>query len=662
MKKLIFLLLIAFGVTSCATAPPKYSSADISNATTRQEQMALYSALKAEIASTSSKTTAANYQQLLTQLGTKLGAEESQRVRQNIDRATLTSGHVPLNIISAAEADAKPIQKWNAPEYNSLQPELSQARTSTDAALKNQQNLLESLTSDSDLVPTVECLGRISDLYGDNQQADMAYKVAFEDAQNQLKSAGDEAARSGDFYSALRNYQDLKQLDPEYPGIDQLLASVQAGMESADFRQLLIDGNVEGAYAAFLDLSMRPMSQAQKVDFYGPANNLAQYFASSANDSLRAKLYSNAYIYIKREMAIRAWMNEPSQLSGSIIARFTDSMFGLADASSAADKTGLEYGYLLLVEEFNSTYATLDNRKRESSKIVYDDAIRRVGSVSIESPDPSDRQIASQIAAGVRQYLMKNMPEDVKIVERAKLDDVRRERTMNEALDEGSSDFTELESADYLIEGELLKAEVASEVKNVRNRKRVVTGEVEETNPDFEAWIKKKGKRKADHPDAPPKTILVPVKEDIELNYEEYRKFGEVGVTYWIIDTSTAVHLHSETVSRSVDLSDESREGVQYGDFVQEAKLPQLPSDIEIYDDLVEQVVAVMAADLESFLTNPEGNYFDQCRVHAEEGENAEAAEQCARAAVLREYKSLDNEDVVATLKIVTLGSNMRED
>jgi hypothetical protein len=662
MRKTFFLLLIAVGITSCATAPPKYSSTDVSNATTRQEQMALYRSLEAEIAASSSKTTTATYQQLLNQVGTKLGTGEAQRIRQNLDQTTLASGHVPLNVISAAEADAKPIQKWNPAEYTPLSTELSQARTITETALNNEQSLLKRLTNDSDRIPRVECLGRISDLYGDNSQADMAYKVAYEDAQGQLKTSGDEAVRNGDFYSALRNYQDLKRLDPKYPGIDRLLASAQTGIESADFRQLLIDGDVEGAYAAFLDLSGRPLSQAQKVEFYGPANNLAQYFDGSASDSLRAKMYTNAYIYMKREMSIRAWLNESSQLSGSTVARFTDSMFELADASSAEDKPGLEYGYLILVEEFNPTYATLESRKRETGEIVYDTAIRRVGSVSIDSPDTSDQQIASQIAAGVRQYLMENIPEDVKIVERAKLEEIKRERTMNQALDEGSSEFTKLESADFLIEGELLKADVATEVNKIRNRKRVVTGEAEASNPEFEAWIKKKGKRKADHPDAPPKTILVPVQEDIELNYEEHRKFGEVGVTYWVIDTTTAEHLHSASVSRNLEVLDQTREGVQYGDFVQEAKPPQLPSDIEIYTDLVDQIIAEMAADLVNFLANPEGDYFDQCKVHAEEGENTEAAEQCAKAAVLREFKSLDNEDVVALLKTVTLGSNMRAD
>lgn len=660
MKKAVLLSLAVIVLTSCATPAPKYSSTDVANAKTRQQQLDLYRALESEIAAGGSKSARANNQALLNQLSLKLGADEADRIRQNLAQARLTTGQVPLSVITRGEEDAQPIQKWNAAEYGPLATELGQERSLTENAIRNEEGQLDLLTGDREQIARVESLGRVSELYGDNPQANMAYEVAYEDALTNLRSSADQAARGGDYYTAMRDYQGIKRLNPDYPGIDDLIASTQTGMESADFRELLIDGDIEGAYRAFLEVSQRDLTSAERAEFTGPAGNLAVYFAESAANSQRSRMYRNAYIFMKREMTIRNWLGEPSQVNPTTIARFTDAMFELADASSAVDRPGLEYGYLLLVEEFNPGYATLESRIRESSEVVYDSAIRRVGSVSIDSPDPSDQQVASQIAAGVREYLMKNIPEDVKIVERTKLEEVRRERTMNEELDAGSSEFTRLESADFLIEGELLKAEVASEVNKVRNRKRVVTGQEEAPNPEFEEWIRKKGKRKADHPDAPPKTVLVPVKEDIELNYEEHRKFGEVGVTYWVIDTTTAEHLHSESVTRNMEVSDESREGVQYGDFVQEAKLPQLPTDLEIYNDLVEQVVSEMSTDLVDFLANPEGDYFALCQAHSSEGENLEAAEQCAKAAVLKEFKALDNEDVVTLLKTVTLGSNMR--
>ena len=315
-----------------------------------------------------------------------------------------------------------------------------------------------------------------------------------------------------------------------------------------------------------------------------------------------------------------------------------------------------------LVEEFDPGYPSLDSLQREATQTLYENAIRRVGSVSLASSDPATQQVASQIAAGVRQYMMANVPEDVKIVEREKLDEIRRERGMSLDTDDVEQELAELDSADFLIEGELLSAEVESVIKKTKNTERVVTGQEQVSNPDFEAWIREKGKRKADHPDAPPKTISRPIQEDITLSIEEHQKDGVVGVTYRIIDTNNAEHIHSESITRSMRVSDMASEGIRLGDFVKEAKLAELPSDRDIYNQLAEEVVEEMAQDLVGFLANPDGDYFENCKLLAAEDRNEEAAEYCANAAVLREYRLQDNSEIIEQLKWVTLNSGMRAD
>ena len=48
--------------------------------------------------------------------------------------------------------------------------------------------------------------------------------------------------------------------------------------------------------------------------------------------------------------------------------------FELSDASNAEERYGLEYGYLMMVEEFNPAYATLEARMRESVEVIYKNA------------------------------------------------------------------------------------------------------------------------------------------------------------------------------------------------------------------------------------------------------------------------------------------------
>jgi len=662
MNKHLLHPLLLLVLVSCAAAPPKYSQSDVSSANSREQQLALYQSLANELAVDGTSSNAAGYRQLMTGLGNTMGKEESQQISDRVASSKLASGHVPLSVLNEAEADAEPIQSWSPGQYNSLIDELRQSRLATEAALENDQALLKTLTAESQLVQRVEVLRRSRDLYGDNLDAEMAYKVAFEDGQTTLKAAGDQALVNGEYEKALYHYESLKQLDPEFPRIDQLIASSGTGMEASDFQQLLLDGDIEAAWSTFVSLSNKPMTPSQKNEFLRPAASLADYLASYAANMISAGQYQQAYVTINREMEIRTWLNQSSQISTSSIFEFTEAMFDLSVASASRDKFGLEYGYLLLVEEFDPAYSSLETLKREAAEAVYENAIRRVGSVSLVSADRSDQQIAAQVAAGVNQYLMENIPEDVKIVERDKLDDIRRERGMNDETGEPGSDVTELESADFLIEGELLTAEVAPEVKQLKNTERVVTGQKEVPNPAFDAWIKEKGKRKADHPDAPPRTIMQPVKEDITINIEEHQKDGVVGVTYRIIDTKSAEHVHIKSVSKDMRVRDQARQGIRLGDYVQEAKMAELPSDNEIYNTLVDEVVDEMAKDLVSFLANPDGDYFANCKQLALESRNEEAAEYCANAAVLREFKTQDNTEIVSMLKLVTLDSGMRSD
>lgn len=662
MKKTLVLVLLLVWAMSCEAAKPKYSQSDVSSATTREQQIALYSALETELAATRNKSTKAAYQELINELGNTLGTDTASQIKASVESSRLPSGQVPLDVLNQAEKDADSIRFWRPDLYPQLIAELRQDRAVTDSVLIENNELLGNLNQQRDMIPYLETLRQIRDLFGDNETVSVAYDEALKTAQESLISFADKAQRNDNFSAAIASYETLRKITPDYPGIDQLIESCRTGKESSGFLQLLLEGDIDGAYAAFTRLSNQQLTAAEKEKFIRPAVSLADYMSSSVGQLVEAGQYAQAYAMIKREGEIRNWLNEPSQVDLAVIRQFTEAMFDLSVASGARDYFGLEYGYLLLVAEFDPGYSTLDKRLPEAEQAVYQGAIRRVEPVMIKSVDPSDQNMAFQIAAGVREYLMANIPDDVKIVEREKLDEIIRERGMNEEFGKNNANVNEFESADYLIKGELLMANVVTAVKTIKNTERVVTGEEAISNPAFEAWIKEKGKRKADHPDAPPKTIMRPVTEDLALNIEEHQKDGEVSVTYRVIDSLSAEHIHSNSISKSVRVTDQAREGIHLGSFVQEPKLAELPSDREIYNTLADEVVVAMSQDLVSFLVNPAGDYFQHCQQLANEFKYHEAAEDCAKGAVLRQFKSQPNAEVVDLLKTVTLGSGMRTD
>jgi len=647
-------------VSATSEAKPKFTQSDVDMATTQEQQVALYQALSDELARKSKGSRAKSYQELQTQLGNTLANDESRRIRAEVTGARLGSGVVPMSVLNAADDAARPIQTWNPQTYANLMGELARERSLTEDALAKNKAMQSEIDS-SDWVQQVAALREQWDLFGDDAAAESAYESLYEEGQRTLKASGDRAMRSGEYGAALDSYETLEQLNPEFPGVGQLVSSASAATQAQAFQDMLLNGNIEGAYDSFEAFSQQPMTPSQKNEYFTPASSLADYFSGLADNSVNSGQYSQAYSSIKREMKIRGWLDMPSQISDSTRASFTEAMFDLSVASSARDNAGLEYGFLLLVEEFNPHYPSLESLKREAAQTVYENAIRRVGSVSLASADPASQPIASQIAAGVGQYLMAHVPEDVKIVERERLDEIRRERGMDTSLD-SLQEPAQLESADFLIEGELTSADVETVVKKTRNTERVVTGHEEVTNPAFEDWIREKGKRKADHPDAPPKTISRPVLEDVSLNIEEHQKDGVVGVTYRIIDTRNAEQIHAESITKSMRVSDMASEGIRLGEYVKEARLAELPSDREIFNQLAGQVVADMGGDLIGFLANPDGDYFENCKLLAADDHYEEAAENCANAAVLRQYREQDNSEIIPELKWVTLNSGMRAD
>jgi tetratricopeptide (TPR) repeat protein len=657
-RVLVCTILLLFSVSTEAQKR-KFSEEDITRAQSHEQKVALYDAVSAELARKSRGSRARKNKEIQTQLGKTLATEESQRIRNELSGSKLDSGLVPMNVLVKAFDDALPIRTWNPSAYSQLIEEMAEQRRATEEAIANNK-AMQSEVGTTDWVKRVDVFREQRDLFGDDEVAESAYQNTYKDAQFQLKKAGDAALRAGDFGAAMSSFESLKQLNPDFEGIEDLIASAGVTAQARGFQDLLLEGDIAGAYRLFEKFSTVPMTSAQKREFMTPASLLADYFSDLAGSAVASGHYEQAYSSMTRESQIRNWLDMSSQISTSTTFSFTESMFELSVASSARDNIGLEYGYLLLAEEFDAGYPSLASLKRDTTQTLYENAIRRVGSVSLVSADSATQQVASKIAAGVRQYMMANVPDDVKIVERERLDAVKRERGMSLATDNVEQEMTQLESADFLIQGELLSAEVESVIKQTRNTERVVTGQEPVPNPDYEAWIKEKGRRKADHPDAPPKTAMRPIQEDITLTIEEHQKDGVVGVTYRIIDTENAEHIHSQSISKSMRVSDMASEGIRLGDYVKEARMAELPSDREIYNQLADQVIEDMAKDLVGFLANPDGDYFQNCKSLAAEGSYVEAADHCAKAAVLREYRLQDNSEIITELKRVTLNSGMR--
>ena len=662
MYRMIRLLVLATLAASCASVAPKFTDLDLQRANTQASRIALYERIQSELENSGSSSSNAEYRRLLTNLGQQLADNTAAEIRQGLDSARLGSGLVPFNRLSAAQQDAGQIQAWSQSQYDDLVAEIQQIWSQSEQGLVQEQLALERLDPRSDALARVGVFERIRDLYGNDPTAEQNYLNAKKSAAAILAKNGEQALANGNATAALSRYESLRDLDPAYPNIDALIGAARSALRASEFSDLLLSGDTDRAYAMFLEISARDLPAEAMRDFLTPASLLAEYFETNADNSLKNDQYAEAYRLLRQSVAVKEWIKAADRFNSPAIRNFADAMFNLSAASGARDLAGLEFGYLLLVEEFMPEYESLERLRREASDSIYDGAVRWVSTVSLDSSNEEHANIGKRIGAQVNRYLLDNIPDDVRLVEREYLGAIERERTLDEESADLGAQNGELHAADFLIQGSILEARVDVEIKEGSKRMRVVTGQQMVPNPAFAAFVEDKGSRRQNDPGAPPRTIAQDIEEDISVNVELHRKSGFVGATYRVVDAKSAKVIHTNSVTRSSEHSDEATEGVELGDFQQEFKLASLPPDMEIYGDLASQVALAMGADLVNILANPDGSYFLQCQALADEGEYLAAAELCANAAVLLEFKEQDVAAILPLLKAVTLDSGMRSD
>lgn len=662
MNRLIRLLMVATLLAGCASTPPKFSELDLQQARSQSARVALYGRLQAELEVNASGTSATSYRQLLAQLGAQLAGDAANGIRQVLDSARLQSGLVPFEQLTTAQQDAEAIQAWSPQQYNSLVAEIQQDWSQTEQGLAREQQSLKRLNPRSEALARVAVFERIRDLYGNNPTAEQNYLNAKKSAATVLASNGEQALANGNATAALSQFESLQTLDPAYPNITGLIGAARSALRASEFSDLLLSGDTDRAYTMFLEISEQDLPPASMRDFLTPAGLLAEYFETNAENTLRNGQYAEAYRLLRRSVGVKEWIKSPDRFNSPAMRNFADAMFNLSAASSARDLEGLAFGYLLLIEEFMPEYESLERLRRETGDSIYDGAVRWVSTVSLDGSSADHVNIGNRIAAQVNRYLLDNIPDDVRLVEREFLGAVERERDLGDEQADLETQSDELHAADFLIQGTILEARVDTEIKEGSKRMRVVTSQEMVPNPAFAAFIKDRGTRHQNDPDAPPRTIAQDIKEDISVNLEMHRKSGFVGATYRVVDAKSAKVIHTNSVNRSAEHSDEATQGVELGSFNQPFKLASLPPDTQIYGELASQVALSMGADLVKILANPGGSYFLQCQALADEGEFLAAAELCANAAVLLEFKEQDVSAILPLLKAVTLQSGMRAD
>jgi hypothetical protein len=285
--------------------------------------------------------------------------------------------------------------------------------------------------------------------------------------------------------------------------------------------------------------------------------------------------------------------------------------------------------------EFGTTTPKIRQSIRRTKDELNRRAIPGLTAYPFEDSENASAKVGDAVASKVVQHIFRTIPSDVLIVEREQLERILDECTRTDTC-------TELDTADFIVQGTILDAKVETTRKVGSETLRIVTGAESVTNPEHARWSLLKDKQRADTME-PARMIDRDVTEDITMEVTNVRKVGIISVAYRVVDAATGRVLFTDSIQTKQTHQDEGRQGIKLGNFEQETDFVELPPDIEILsggDGLSQIISNEIGTKLVEFLKNPEEQYANDAKRFVNEGDYVGAAQQAAFAIVLLEIKS----------------------
>ena len=131
--------------------------------------------------------------------------------------------------------------------------------------------------------------------------------------------------------------------------------------------------------------------------------------------------------------------------------------------------------------------------------------------------------------------------------------------------------------------------------------------------------------------------MKVPVKENVTIKGVAIKKVGVFSVTFRLVDPFSSKVLFVDSVTEKATVEGENIEGMEIGEFHQEAKMADLPSDSEMLEALADKIAELVGDRLIAELQDPEKHY-------REYGIRAISEDKMRAAAINLGYATLLNE------------------
>lgn len=598
-------------LSGCASGP-KYGPSEIEQAAEQGGLPSLYLEIKdARDASRPNSTTYKNLQASLDDVTARLAAPHLQR----IETLAWNNGRspVPLSVLDELDAEVKQVQRWDQVQGDTLAGQAADLRTQTEKQITLLSTELETL-GQTEMSRRYEVLTQLAALNGGaaglelSQQADQELDATYH--------AGLEALANKQLSLARDLLYEVAFINPVYKDLVYQQQLVVTALFEQNFWQALVDGRPDEAYSLFHDFAETPAFATHRDKVSKDAGELAEYFDALGDKQMRDGQWLQSYQAFLKAGYIRGKLNMPSEPSTGL-QRFMLEMENRYTASVKAGRQTRALAYLSVIRSLYPQHNLLTSQLRPTTEAVFDAAVVKV-SVKPFAASGKNETYGRQLASKISRFLLDTVPNEVRIVEREQFD----------ASKQGQSYF--------LIDGEVLKADVESLKQSRKETRRVVTGTKKGPNPAHKEWLElPRSERSATT--EPPEIADVPIYEDVKIRSTDLQKRAVLSASFRVVEPGSAKVLFVETVSDKSTAEGTSMEGMVLGDFKLEPVVADLPSEGEMLEGLAESVSTTIGQMLADRLLALEAKYEAAARQLMAEGKPWSAVDQWAYAYVVSE-------------------------
>jgi curli biogenesis system outer membrane secretion channel CsgG len=369
---------------------------------------------------------------------------------------------------------------------------------------------------------------------------------------------------------------------------------------------------------------------------------MAEYFTALADQSVdKPENLSQSYRWYTQAREVRSILGLPAA-SSTKLPQLASQLDNQYKSLKEAGEQPAALAYLYALQDFDARRPGLRKLINDQETVVRDGAVKRLSTTDFQSRY-SDQDYGDVISTFITQYLFEHVPHDVRIVEREQYEAIQREREI-------SGDSAALASVNLLVSGSVLESKVdSSEAKN-KKMMRVTVGKESIPNPAYVSWLKlpSKERKKVEQPS---ETIDVDKHENVSVEMTRHRKVGIFSVSYRLVEATTGRVIFPDSITVDSRHEDESNEGVEMGDFVIAAKLADLPSDVEILDDLAKKVATEIGKKLVEELKDQELKYLASAEQSAGQNDCVGEVESLGNALMITRLKAKDSTELYSKFK-----------